>query len=70
MNRYVCSYEESQQVMRIHKMSDLVPTRCDIEYGALYIHGNLPGEGHKWIMWLYADSMGEATKKFLEVMRL
>ena len=70
MNRYLCGYDESEQVMRIHRMSDLVPTRRDIEYGALYIHDNEYRNGHNWRMWLYADSIGEATKKFLEVMRL
>lgn len=71
MNRYLCGYDESEQVMRIHRMSYFVSSQCsNIEFGALYINDNPYREGHNWRMWLYADSIGEATKKFLEVMRL
>lgn len=68
MNRYVCTYEEILQELRIGVI--MYPIRRDIEYGALYINDHASGYGHSWKMWLYADSIGEATKKFMEVMRL
>ena len=68
MNKYVCTYEEIMQELRVCAVK--YPIRRDIEYGALYITDHASRNGHSWKMWLYADSIGEATKKFLEVMRL
>lgn len=73
MNRYLCVYDERDEnglpELKIYDASDIIPT-CNTEDETLYINDNEYRNGHNWKMWLYADSIGEATKKFLEVMRL
>ena len=67
MNRYLCGYNEGTDRL----MVDPMHTFSTHEVGALYIfEARSKYIGRCWEMAVDAETIGDAIRKFLEVMRL